>query len=83
MKKRPLSHEEHLEVGRALRELHMGWQARYVALSNRYGKTHPAVVKMRQVNDAMSEARSRMDSQCYIDEPGAFTPHIYYPGDET
>lgn len=79
-RKEKLSFEEHVDLGQKLQRLQLEWQELYVMVANRYPLQSKAVKKMRQANNAMSEARSAMDSQCCDDDPEMFIPHIYYPG---
>lgn len=67
-------------MGELLHSIQMRLQEVMIELGNRYGTTNKAVVAMRRTNAAMVEARSKMDSQCYEDDPAEFTAHIYYPG---
>jgi hypothetical protein len=86
MTKKPrLTHEQHVDLGRALFRMHDELTLRYVEVANVYPRSGPESVAAKKLHvalQALRQARSALDSALFIEHSDVAEATVYYPGSE-
>lgn len=85
MTKPRLSHDEHLELGRALAGIHDELVHRKVQLGSAYPQTGPEAEPAREIEKALGalrKARTALENAAFREHPDTATTRTYYPHPE-
>lgn len=79
MKKPRLTMQQHVQVGKDLREIHAKLLSVGITVSNAYPLRHDAVRLSERARKNLSELRSELEEAMFLEHPSASTK-VYYPG---